>query len=122
MNAIRAVMVTMPPLVGDLIKQLTTGHVDLEVVGEFGSRHDVAHGLLALRPDLVVIGLRRNEGEAVVLRLLELTPRAKVVAVTHDGRNILGFELQRRRFSDLSPHDLLDFIRDRGVDRDGDAG
>jgi DNA-binding NarL/FixJ family response regulator len=106
-------MVTTPALFGDLIKQLAKGRIDLNVIGEFGSRHALVRRLTTLRPDLVVIGLRRNEGEAVIHRLLEFVPTAKIVALSYNGRNLLGFELRlhRQDFADASPGELFDFIR-----------
>jgi DNA-binding NarL/FixJ family response regulator len=106
-------MVTTPALLGDLIKQLAKGRIDLDVIGEFGSRHALVRRLTTLRPDLVVIGLRRNESEAVIHRLLELVPTAKVVALSYSGRSPLGFELRlhRQDFADAYPGELFDFIR-----------
>jgi hypothetical protein len=106
-------MVTTPALLGDIIKQLAKGRIDLDVIGEFRTRHVLAQRLMTLRPDLVVFGLRRNESEAIIHNLLELVPKAKFVALSDDKRSPLGFELRlyRQDFADAAPDDLLDFIR-----------
>ena len=111
-NAVRAVMVTTPPLLGDLVKQLVEDRVEVTVIADFASRRALARRLSTLRPDLVVIGLRRGESERVVRSLLALLPAAKVIALWPERRYPLGFELRlhRRAFADASPDDLVDFI------------
>jgi hypothetical protein len=105
-------MVTTPAMLGDLIKRLATGRVELDVIAELGSRRALERRLHGLRPDLVVIGLRRSETDNTITELLVSLPRTKFVAVSHDAR-ITGYELQLRQtpLSDSSPEALIRFIQ-----------
>ena len=112
MAGIRTVMVTMPAMMGDLIKRLAVGRVDLDIVAELNDRRAVAPRLTALRPGLVVIGIEHNENDAEVRALLRRLPTSKFIAVGSDGR-MVGYELclRRSRLSELSPDGLIGFIR-----------
>jgi hypothetical protein len=105
-------MVTMPAMMGDLIKRLAVGRVDLDIVAELNDRRAVAPRLTALRPGLVVIGIEHNENDAEVRALLRRLPTSKFIAVGSDGR-MVGYELclRRSRLSELSPDGLIGFIR-----------
>jgi DNA-binding NarL/FixJ family response regulator len=110
---IRTVMVTTPAMLRDLIKRLAVGRVELDVVAEFSARRALARRLKTIRPDLVVIGLRGDESDALIRRLLMLVPATKFIAFSSSGRSALGFELRlyQTDLSDASPDALLDFIR-----------
>jgi hypothetical protein len=109
---IRTVMVTTPAMLSDLVKRLAQGRVELDVLAELGGRQAIARRLRQLRPDLVIIGLRRSETAAVITTLLMLLPKTKFLAFSEDGRSIVGYELRlcRTRLSDSSPEALIRFI------------
>jgi hypothetical protein len=109
--AIRTVMVTTPAMLGDLIKRLAIGRVQLDLISQVDVRRALKRRLHKLQPDLVVIGLRRSETPDIVTELLASLPKTKFIAVLHDGR-ITGYELQLKQtsLSDLSPGALIDFI------------
>lgn len=111
MAAIRTVMVTTPAMLGDLIKSLAIGRVQLDVVAEIDGRRALQRQLHRLQPDLVIIGLRRSETPDTVTELLASLPKTKFIAVLHNGR-LTGYELQLRQtsFSELSPEALIHFI------------
>jgi hypothetical protein len=108
-------MVTTPAILTDLIEQLSLGRLELNVIAKLGGRRDLANRLQQLGPDLVVIGLRRAESDAVVTALLDRLPKAKFVVFSHDGRNVVGYELRVKKFhlSDFSPDALMDFVGSR---------
>ncbi|MFL5287538.1 MAG: hypothetical protein ACJ8AW_42835 [Rhodopila sp.] len=114
MSSVRTVVVTTPAMMRDLIKRLAEGRVDLDIVAEFTARHALARRLSKLRPDLVVIGLRYHEGDAVIRDLLRLIPTAKLIAFSASGRTVRSFELRlyQTDLGDMPPEALLDFIRD----------
>jgi DNA-binding NarL/FixJ family response regulator len=109
---IRTVMVTTPALLGDLIRRLAVGHVELDIVAELSGRRALAKQLQQLRPHLVIIGLRENETDALIRALLAQLPSSKFIALTSDGRSIVGYELRLNRISlsNSSPDDLIDFV------------
>jgi hypothetical protein len=105
-------MVTTPALLGDLIERLAIGRVDLDIVARLNDRRALAQRLRRLRPQIVVIGLHENETEAPIRALLTQLPGSKLIALSHDGRSIAGYELRldRTPLTDLSPEGLIDFI------------
>lgn len=115
MAGIRTVMVTTPRLLRDIIKQLAVNRIDLDVIAELNVRHMLARRLRAIRPDLVVIGLRPNETVAVIRALLTQVPDTKFITLSSNGRSALGFELRlyQTDLGDASLDGLIDFIRNR---------
>jgi DNA-binding NarL/FixJ family response regulator len=111
-TAIRTVTVTMPPLFRDLIAQLMAGHRSLNVVAELGDREVAEDRLRSLAPELVFVGLERNEGDEIGLLLARRLPDAKVIAFTSDGRDAFVHRVQPQRtiLRDFSPQMLIDVI------------
>jgi DNA-binding NarL/FixJ family response regulator len=105
-------MVTTPALLRDLITRLAAKNIDFKVVAEFSARHALARRLKAIGPDLVVVGLRRSETSAVIAALLAKVPTAKFIALSANGRSIVGFELRlyQTDLHDASPDDMNKFI------------
>lgn len=120
MAAIRTVMVTMSPIFRDLIAELMASHVDVEVVGELDTRDGLEQRLQALGPDLVLIGLRRDEGDEIGLSLVRLLPNAKVIAFSSDARHAFVHRMQPQRTAllDVSPRMLLDTIMGQSTGSD----
>ena len=82
----RAVFVTMPALLSEIIIEAALERVRLEVVGEFAARDRLAEQLPVLAPDLVLIGLGAGETDAIGSVVLALVPAAKVLLLSQDGR------------------------------------
>jgi DNA-binding NarL/FixJ family response regulator len=113
MSGIRTVVVTMPAMLRDLINQVALGQVDLDIVDEFQARRALRQRLNKIQPDLVIIGLRRNESDAVIRNLLAAVPTAKFIVFPAHARAVQGVEL-RLYCTDLGdgpPEKLLAFIR-----------
>jgi DNA-binding NarL/FixJ family response regulator len=110
--AIRAVMITMSPLFRELVAELIAGHADLDVVGELDTRNELGEQLRSLAPDLIFIGLRREEGDEIGLSLARLLPNAKVIAFSSDGRHAFVHHMQPQPtvLIDVSPQMLIDAI------------
>ena len=120
MAGIRTVTVTAPALLTDLIDRLAAGHVELDIVAQLDGRHALGRRLQRLHPDLVIIGLQRNETDCLARTLLMQLPVRKCIAFSHDGRSIVGYELQVHRvvLTDYSPQGVVDFIGAAPTDRD----
>jgi DNA-binding NarL/FixJ family response regulator len=110
--AIRTVTVTMAPIFRDLLTELIAGHVNLEVVGELDTCDGLEEQLRALAPDLILIGLRRDEGDEVGPSLVQTFPNAKVIAFSSDGRHAFVHRMQPQRIAliDVSSQLLIDAI------------
>ena len=121
MGGIRAVMVTTPAMLGDLIKRLTFGRVELDIVGELSDRARLVSRLRVLRPALVIIGMRASEADVPILDLLLKLPACKFIVLSHDGRSMTGYQL-RLKFLDLArrsgPDQLVGFIRNCSLSGD----
>ena len=112
MAAIRTVMVTVSPILRDLITELMAGHGHLDVVGELDTRDRLEEQLRALAPDLILIGLGRDEGDEIGLSLMRFLPNAKVIAFSSDLRHAFVHRMQPQRIAllDVSPQMLIDTI------------
>jgi len=109
---IRTVVITMPPIFRDLITELLAGHGSLDIVWQPDTREGLEEPLRALAPDLILIGLRREEGNEIGLSLVSLLPNAKVIAFSSDGRHAYLHRMQPQRTAllDVSPQILIDAI------------
>lgn len=112
MAAIRTVTVTMAPMFRDLIRELMASRGNLDVIGELVTRDTLDEQLRALAPDLILIGLGRNEGDEIGLSLVRRLPNAKVIAFSSDGRHAFVHRMQPRRtvLDDVSPQVLIESI------------
>jgi DNA-binding NarL/FixJ family response regulator len=104
----RAVFVTIPPLLSDLIVEAVCQSLDLAVVAQFSERDALAEQLPALAPDLVVIGLHNGETDQIGAVTLALVPAAKVLVLSSDMRCAYLYQTQIRRdiLQDCSPASL----------------
>jgi len=111
-TAIRTVIVTIPPMFRDLIIHLMAKHDGLDVVEEFTAREGLEERLPPIAPDLVLVGLARNEGDEIGLSLVRRLPTAKVIAFSSDGRHafVHGMQPQRTELLDVSPQALIKAI------------
>jgi chemotaxis response regulator CheB len=107
-----AVFVTMSPLFSDIIGDLLSEKVGLNLVDQIGDREMLAEQLPKLQPDLVVIGLSSGEGDDIGRFVLQLVPAAKVLAISSNGRDayLHQMRLHRRLLLDFSPANLLSAI------------
>jgi DNA-binding NarL/FixJ family response regulator len=110
--AVRTVMITMAPIFRGLVAELMVGHRTLDVVGELNTRDELEEKLRALAPDLILIGLGRNEADEIGLVLVRLLPNGKVIAFSSDARQAFIYSMQPRRtvLLDVSPQMLIDAI------------
>jgi chemotaxis response regulator CheB len=74
----------MSPLMVDIFREILSGEAAIEVVNEFRHRRRLEPRLSAIQPDLVLIGLRRHESDAIAAALLMDLPRTKIVAFSSD--------------------------------------
>lgn len=112
MARVRTVTVTIPPMLRDLIAELMAGHGNLDVVEELITRDRLEEHLRALSPDLILIGLERNEEDEIGLSLVKSMPNAKVIAISSDARNAFIHCMQPRRtvLPGVSPQALIEHI------------
>jgi DNA-binding NarL/FixJ family response regulator len=99
-------------LLRDIVKLCIGDDREFEIIAQLsGSRR--VESLRALRPDVVIVALRRNEGADVAKRLLDAFPNARIVALSPDYRTAQCSAMRpcQSVLSDFSPSDLGAFIR-----------
>ena len=112
MAGLRVVAVTMSPLLRDVVTALLTDHVTVDVVAAFDTRAEGERRLEDIDPNLILIGLQPGESDEIASRLLTRLPGAKVVAFSHDGRNVCVHEMRRHRqlLPGVSPQAVVEAI------------
>jgi len=110
--SIRTVIMTMAPMLSDIIAVLVTDHATLDVVAEFDSRAEAENQLPVIAPDLILVGLGDAETDLVGRTLLALVPFAKVIVFSTDARNAYLYEMRahREELRDVSQQGLIDAI------------
>jgi DNA-binding NarL/FixJ family response regulator len=113
MRPLRTVTVAITPLLGDIISQVVAERAPIDIVASLDSRDQLAPRLRTLAPDLVLIGLGEDEGGAITLSVHNVVPRAKVIALSHDGDHAYLPAPRRHgtKLIDLSPKALIEAIR-----------
>jgi hypothetical protein len=111
---LRTILVGMPPVMRDLVIHSVTSWARIEVVATLDRLDAVAQPAGALSPNLILIGLGKNETDIDVAWLVETFPRTTVVAFSSDARS--AFVLRDRRptavLSDFSARELVEAILD----------
>jgi DNA-binding NarL/FixJ family response regulator len=112
MDVIRTVTVTLPLVLSDIIASLVEDRARLNIVARLRNRSEIAARFPVLAPDLILIGLRVGESDAVAAAALVLVPSARVVALSFGGRDAYVHEAHagRAALPDLSPAALVDVI------------
>lgn len=111
----RLVIVTLPPLLRDIITALLDSVAAVTIVAEFDSRADAAAKLAGIAPDLIFVGLRPGETDDVGYQLAVQNPAAKVIAISSDGDNAYVHEMPEHRtvLRTVSPQALVAVVADR---------
>jgi DNA-binding NarL/FixJ family response regulator len=87
-------MVTIPPLLSDLMIRALEREITLEVVVYIHNRNGLQEALKSADPELVMIGLFEGEAGEIAGKLFAAAPAAKVIAFSSDCRNAYVHELQ----------------------------
>src|SRR5262245_47052758 len=88
MRPIRTIMVTVSPLLKDLVLQAVAGQAALHVVSVMESRRGLNRRLPAIDADLVLIALRPDEDDAVAAELARLLPKCPASAPLRQNRRV----------------------------------
>src|SRR4051794_1157952 len=106
---IRTVTVTLSTLLGEIIERVVMKQVELEVVARLDDQTALCERLRLLAPDLVLIGLRPGQTDAIAGSMLACVPAAKVIVFTSDGRHAYLHEMRAHRAAliDVTPEALI---------------
>ena len=117
----RVVLGTMPPLLGDIVRE-TLVQSDVDVLAEVGSRGEILSAVEQTGAHVVILGMAPDAWSSLsgLLRdLLTHHPRLTVIALASDGRSGYVYQLQPRTIAidDISPKTLVQAVRaTAGVD------
>jgi DNA-binding NarL/FixJ family response regulator len=92
--AIRILLARMPRMVCDILREVLDAQPDMRVVAELGNGQVLSERVAAERPDVVIVGLERDEPPAICGELLSDHPRVRIVAVEESGRRASLYELR----------------------------
>ena len=112
----RVVLGTMPPLLGDIVRETLTRQTDFEVLAEVATRGEIAPAVQRSGAHVAIVGLAAEGWSSLgglVQELLAHHPRLTVIALTSDGRTGYVYQLQPRTVAigDVSPSSLVRAIR-----------
>ena len=104
MVVVRTLVVTLAPLLADLIRDVLQPKLTLDIIGVLHTRESLPHSLRGLAPDLLLLGLTENEIDAVALPLLATLPSVAILVMAPNGQHAWLYEMQPHRsvLSDLS--------------------
>ena len=90
MRRLQAVLVTVPPLLADLIRHVLTSRAALLIVTELTDADSAYAQLPTLAPDVVIIGpaVGAQQVDAAIVRAM--LPQARVLALSTDLTQLLG--------------------------------
>jgi DNA-binding NarL/FixJ family response regulator len=87
---LRAVLVTVPHLLADLIRHVLTSRAALCVVAELADPEGGIESLAKLAPDVVIIGLTGNAQPLDTAAVRTLLPQATVLVLSADLTQLMG--------------------------------
>jgi len=95
---VRTVVVTMSPLLADIVLKLLKSGLAIDLVEVLEDREALAQRLADIRPDLVLLGLLETESDACARPLLASLPYARFLVLAPNG--------QRAWLHEMRPHRL----------------
>lgn len=104
MTIVRTLVVTVAPLLADLVRDALRPHLTLDIVAVLHTREQLLRPLRALAPDLVLLGLTGSETDACARPLLLALPSTTILVLAANGQHAWLYEMQPRRIAlpDLS--------------------
>ena len=108
MHTIRVLLVNMPRLLREIVREVIATEPDLQVIDELTGGHlELAAVLDSVVADVVILGTESRESGELFLRLLWMRPTLRFVVIAKDGK--AGFVCTPS--GELSPHGLLEAVR-----------
>lgn len=116
MEPTRIVLMNMPPLLRDIVRETVLHEPGLAVVAEISGDADLRAALEEQRAEFVIIGAHAPDGTAASVVAAQRMLRA--LEVDDDGHSVL-YELVPHRVGveELSPDGLLRIIREAGTEQ-----
>ncbi|WP_147707648.1 hypothetical protein [Microvirga massiliensis] len=87
MTSLRVAFVTMPKLYADIMWASLARCAAIDVIGIIEDRESLEADLRHLAPDVIFLGLDREESDVVARAALWICPKSQVIGLTADGRH-----------------------------------
>lgn len=112
MERTRIVLVDMPPLLREIVRETVAREPDLEVVREHEAGADLRAAVDQDDPDFLIVG-SEEATETTVGSLIAAGRRLRALEVRSDGRESVLYEFRPHRvlLGEISPDTLLQTIR-----------
>ena len=112
----RVVLGTMPPLLGDIVRETLLRQTDFEILAEVDTRDRILPAVEQTSADVVIVGISAGGWSSLSSFLRDLLashPRLTIIALPSDGRSGYVYQLQPRTVAidDISPASLVRAIR-----------
>jgi DNA-binding NarL/FixJ family response regulator len=109
----RILLVEMPRLLCDILRDLIDAESDMVVAGEAPTREGLPALAQRTRSDIVVLGADQSQPPPEGVALLEALPHVRLIGVSADGRSLFLYERGRRQtpLGQMSPRELWSVIR-----------
>ncbi|MEE1658334.1 hypothetical protein VB618_19215 [Microvirga sp. CF3062] len=91
---IQTALVTLSPLLSDIITRAIRPEIELDVVAELHSGDLLKEQLRLIGPELILIGLQAGQTDAIAATALAAVPTAKVIAFSSDCRHAYLHEMR----------------------------
>jgi chemotaxis response regulator CheB len=110
---VRTLIVTVSPLLADLVKAVLQPHLLLDVVEVLSTRHRMMERLQDLSPDLVLLGLLNGEDDACAVPILAALLSVRILVLAANGAQAWLYEsgLHRTALPKLSSSDLIEVLK-----------
>lgn len=112
MTELTAIVVTLSPIVTDLIASLLAARAPVAVAERFTTRRAAEAWISLHKADLIIVGAAEEDTGDVISRFLALAPGATVLALSDGGRcaRVRANNVSERLLSDVSPDQLADAV------------
>ncbi len=113
MESIRVVLVHMPGMLRDILRNAVAGQPDMTVAGEIAELDRLAPMMQTAAPHVVIIGAEDGDLPPFLHRVMQASPRLKILVVAADGREVVLHELRPNAIPvrDVSAEGILREIR-----------
>jgi chemotaxis response regulator CheB len=110
---LRTVVVTLSPFLRELVTNVLSPDIVVDVIEVLDTRERVTERLRDLAPDLVLVGLLDTETDTVALPLLAAAPSARILVLASNGEHAWLHEGPGRhaRLSNVSVHALKEALQ-----------
>ena len=113
MTAIRVMLGELPAIQRGILEHTFAVQNDMTIVGNDGADASLSARVAANRPDVLIVGVERDDWATDFVELFAERPRLHILAIGGDARSATLQELyvRRQRIADLSPDAIVAAVR-----------